>query len=533
MNKHDYELTIEKLLISSVRNNPKQIISYKGEQAKSYREFNESVFLMAKGLVKQGLKPGDRVAVLDVDSMSYMLAYFAVPIAGGVIHTVNIRYSPELIFYTMKHANDKFVMIRDEFVPLIEKSLPLFDFVEKWIITSDLEKPSRMLPGSIPFSEIIKEYPGVSLPDLHEDMPATTFYTSGTTGLPKGVIFSHRQIVLHALASGIALSSEPLDFKGNDVVMPLVPMFHVHAWGVPYGCVMRGMKYVLPGRYDFERLPDIMEKEKVTVSLMVPSILYMLISNPKNTEKLKKLHLRIIVGGGALPRGLAEKAGQLGIDTVCGYGMSETAPILTISNFNQDVNHMSPEEKMDFRIKAGIPAPLVDLRVVDKDFKEVPWDSKSIGEIVVRAPWLTEEYINDPEATVKLWKNDWLNTGDLAVVDSFGYISIVDREKDAVKSGGEFIPTIILEDAISTFPGIGEVAVVGRKDEKWGERPVAFISGLKAIDKDAMRNHLMKYVDSGRIAKFWIPDDYILVEQFEKTGTGKIDKKPLRARLSK
>lgn len=531
MYQHRYELTIDKLLISSVRNNPKQVISYKGEQNKSYMEFKESVFSMAKGLIKQGLNPGDRVAVLDIDSMSYMLAYFAVPIAGGVLHTVNIRYSPELIFYTMKHADDRFVMIRDDFVSLIEKRLQFFDFVEKWIITSDLDKPSKMLPGSISLSEIMKENSDVSLPNLREEMPATTFYTSGTTGLPKGVIFNHRQIVLDAMASLIALSSEPFNFRDSDVVMPLSPMFHVHTWGAPYESVLRGNKYVLPGKYDFERLPEIMEKEKVTVSMMVPSVLYMLISNPKNTERLKNLHLRVAIGGGALPSGLAEKASQIGIEVACGYGMSETAPILTLSNFNIDVRKMSPNEKAGFRIKAGIPAPLVDLRVVDENFKDVPWDSKSIGEIIVRSPWLTEQYVNDPEATLKLWKNDWLNTGDLAVVDSYGYISIVDRKKDAVKSGGEFIPTIILEDAISTFPGIGEVAVVGKEDDKWGERPVAFISGLKAIDKEAMSKHLMKYVESGRIAKFWIPDEFVLVEQFEKTSTGKIDKKPLREKL--
>jgi fatty-acyl-CoA synthase len=293
------------------------------------------------------------------------------------------------------------------------------------------------------------------------------------------------------------------------------------------------MKYVLPGRYDFNKLPQIMANEGVTVSMMVPSILYMLITSPGATDVLRKLNLRVTVGGGALPRGIAKKAEDAGIQVVGGYGMSETAPILTIGTFNRDAMEMGHDKQFEYRLKAGIPISLVDLKVVDSNFREVPWDSKTIGEIVVRSPWLTSEYVNDPEATRKLWKNDWLNTGDLAVVDSSGYVSIVDREKDAVKSGGEFIPTIVIEDVLSSYPGVGEVAVVAKKDEKWGERPVAFMTGLKTIDQEAIKAHLMKYVESGRIAKFWIPDEYILVDAFEKTSTGKIDKKPLKKRLEK
>ncbi len=528
-----YELTIDKLLVASVRNNPKQEISYKGEMKITYSEFRDRVYAMARGLVSLGLKKGDRVAMLDVDSLNYLVAYFAVPISGGVLHTVNIRYSPELIFYTMQHANDRFVIIRDEFVPLVEKSIGLFGFVEKWIVCSDSGKTVSTIPESITLESVINGGGKSSLPELKEDDLATTFYTSGTTGLPKGVVFSHRKIVLHVLSSMATLAYEPTRWKSSDVIMPLVPMFHVHAWGAPYGTLMAGMKYVLPGRYDFNKLPQMMAKEGVTVSLMVPSILYMLITSPGATDILKKLNLRVTVGGGALPRGIAKKAEDAGIQVVGGYGMSETAPILTIGTFNRDAMEMGHDEQFEYRLKAGIPISLVDLKVVDSGFSEVPWDSKTIGEIVVRAPWLTSEYVNDPEATRKLWKNDWLNTGDLAVVDSSGYVSIVDREKDAVKSGGEFIPTIVIEDVLSSYPGVGEVAVVAKKDEKWGERPVAFMTGLKTIDQEAIKAHLMKYVESGRIAKFWIPDEYILVNAFEKTSTGKIDKKPLKKRLEK
>ncbi len=525
-----YELTVDKLLLS-IRNNPNQIVAYKDEKHITYREFKERVYDLARGLVQIGLKKGDRVAVLDYDTLNYATEYFSVPIAGGVIHTVNIRYSPELIFYSMKHASDRFVIISDEFIPIIEKSVQLFDFVEKWIVTHVGDKPSAMLPGAIDIDDLFVKDSNIQLPELKEDDVATTFYTSGTTGFPKGVIFSHRQVVLHSVAGQLGLGNEPLKSSSTDVLMPLVPMFHVHSWGIPYGVFLLGAKYVLPGKYDFEKIPAIMEKEEVTISYMVPSILYLLLTSKDGPGVFQRLKPKVVIGGGALSKGLADRANSLGITILAGYGMSETAPVLTMGILTHETRHLEEGKRRELQNKAGVPFPLVDLKVVDSGFKEVPWDSRSIGEIVVRTPWNTREYIHDEEATKKLWKNDWLNTGDLATVDEYGYVGIVDRERDAVKSGGEFIPTIILEDAISTFHGVGEVAVVGMKDEKWGERPVAFMTGLEKVDDAAIRDHLQGYIDTGRIAKFWIPDKFVAIKEFKKTSTGKIDKKPLRENL--
>lgn len=532
MNGEKFQLTIDKIFSSSVRNNPEQLISYQGTETVTYRQFRDRVYEIAKGLVKMGVKKGDKIAVLDWDSLRYMEAYYAVPLAGAVLHTVNIRYPPDLIFYTMQHADDRYVIIRDEFVPLIERSIGLFDFVKGWIVSSDNPNGEPALDGSRAYHSLGEGAEDVQLPELNEDDLATIFYTSGTTGLPKGVSFTHRQIVLHTLTMGVALGDEPISLKSTDVAMPLVPMFHVHSWGMPYLAILKGMKYVLPGRYDFNEIPKIMEKEKVNVSFMVPSILYMLL-NSENRNLIPPLKLRVTVGGGALPKGLADKAKQLGLTVNAGYGMSETAPILTLSTYNRYVRGLQESERGDFEIKTGIPIPLVDLRVVDSETKEVPWDSKSIGEVVVRAPWLTSSYVKDEANTKKLWAGGWMHTGDLAVVDEHGYLSIVDREKDAVKSGGEFIPTVILEDLISTYPGIGEVAVVGKTNERWGERPVAFVSGLKDINREKLNEHLSSFVTAGRISKFWIPDEYIPIESFEKTSTGKIDKKVLREILKK
>ena len=530
MYQDKYQLTIDKLLTSSVRNNPNQQIVYSGVKTETYAGFKETVYRLAKGLVSMGVKKGDRVAVFDYDTMNYLYLYYAVPLSGGVLHTVNIRYPPELIFYTMQHADDKFVIIRDEFVPIIEKSIPLFEFVKGWIVSSDAGEPVKMIEGATKLSDLMKGSANTSLPEIDENDLATTFYTSGTTGMPKGVEFTHRQLVLHTLSAASALADPPINMKSTDVIMPLVPMFHVHSWGTPYFVIMKGMKYVLPGKYNFETMPLVMKKEKVTVSLMVPSVLYMLI-NSKNSEIIKDLGIRTVIGGGALSKGLYKLAEQHGITANAGYGMSETAPILTLGLFSSDMLGLDEEHKLDLSLRAGIPIPLVDIRVVNKEGNEVKNDGKEIGEIIVRSPWLTRVYVKDPEGTQKLWKDDWMHTGDLAVVDKYGVVSIVDREKDAVKSGGEFIPTVVIEDAISTYPGVGEVAVIGKPDPKWQERPVAFISGLKELDEKKMRDHLMKFVDSGRIAKFWIPDEFRLVDSFQKTSTGKIDKKVLREML--
>jgi fatty-acyl-CoA synthase len=337
--------------------------------------------------------------------------------------------------------------------------------------------------------------------------------------------------MLHTLCDAITFSEPPINSTSSDILLPLVPFFHVHSWGIPYIAILKGVKYILPGRYDIPTILKIMKQEKVNVSAMVPSLLYMLISNPDSAKILSDNHMKITVGGGALTKGLAEKARSMGIETVVGYGMSESAPLLTLSTFTKKVRELQDTERTEYRIKSGIPVSLVDLRVVNKEGMDVPWDSRTIGEVIARSPWLTDGYVKDTEATERLWKDGWMHTGDLAVIDAYGYLSIVDREKDAVKSGGEFIPTLILEDLISTAPGVNEVAVVGKKDEKWGERPVAFLSVSENFDLDILKKHLQTFITAGRIAKFWLPDAYITVEGFERTSTGKIDKKPLRRRL--
>jgi len=531
MEGNEFELTIGNLLETAAANSPEQIISYKGKENFTYRKFSERVNSLAKALVELGVKRGDKIGFIDWDTNRYMEAYYAIPMSGAILHTVNIRYTPELIFYTMQHAEDKIVFVRDEFLPILERAAEAFDFVEKWVIYSETGSFKTILPNAYNYDELVNGKHSASLPVVEENDIATTFYTSGTTGLPKGVSFTHRQLILHTLGAAASLSNQPVNLGSTDVMMPLVPMFHVHSWGVPYIALLKGMKYVLPGRYDVLEILKTIKSQGVTVSLMVPTILYMIVSHPESKKYLEGTKLRVVIGGSALPRGLAEKARQLGIQTTTGYGMSETCPILTISTFTSEVEKLADAEKFDFRLKAGVPIGMVKLKVIDKAGKSVPKDGKTIGEIVAQAPWLTSGYVKDEENSKKLWKDGWMHTGDLGTLDGRGYLSVVDREKDAVKSGGEFIPTLIIEDAISTCKGVKEVAVIGRPDPKWGERPLAYVSSEPGLDASAIKKHLELLVDSGKIAKFWIPDEFTFVSEFAKTSTGKIDKKVLREML--
>ncbi len=525
-------LTIGNLLIDAASRYPGREIVY-GNERYTYSEFSKRVRRIASGLLnKVGVREGDIVAVLDWDSMRYMEAYYAVPMIGAVLHTVNIRYPPEVIYYTMAHAEDRYVVVRDEFLPMLEKYAEMFDFVKGWIICSDSGKEIHTsLKPFYDFRELLDSEIN-DLPDVSEDRMATVFYTSGTTGMPKGVSFTHKQIVLQAMSLTIAASMAPLSNTDRDVIMPLVPMFHVHSWGLPYSSLMGGMKYVLPGRYDFPSLLEKIEREKVTFTASVPSILYLLLTAPNLREHMPALKgLKSLIGGSALPAGLAAKARAAGMLVLGAYGLSETCPALTISVYGSKVRDLPDEKKSEFLLKAGIPFPFVNLRIVDSSFRDVPADGKTAGEVVVRSPWCTSGYYKDPERTDELWKDGWLHTGDIAVMDEYGYVQIVDREKDAVKSGGEFIPSLLLESAISECRGVGEVAVIGMADEKWGERPFAIVTKSGEVTEAEIRAHLRKYVETGRILQWWIPDGFEFVDSIPKTSTGKSDKKELRKLL--
>lgn len=534
-----YPLLIKHLLHTPIIYAPDQEIVYRDQVRLTYRDLYARIAKLANLLTEQGVGPGDTVAVLDWDSHRYLECFFAVPMIGAILHTVNVRLSPEQIAWTMSHAEDDLVLCHQDFLPVMEEIKDQVPSVKKYVLLK--EKGAEVETGLPLAGEYEALLAGCSdrfdFPDFDENAKATTFYTTGTTGDPKGVFFSHRQLVLHTLGSLAALGSFAAQarFRSDDVYMPITPMFHVHAWGVPYVATVLGVKQVYPGRYEPPMLLKLLATEEVTFSHCVPTILHMLLA----AEAAKNVDLskwKVIIGGAALPLGLAEAALKRGVDLHTGYGMSETCPILSLALLKPDKLDAEMDYQLDIRTKTGLPIPLVDMRVVDPDMNDVPRDGKSAGEIVVRAPWLTQSYFKNPEKGNELWAGGYLHTGDIAVVDEEGYFKITDRLKDVIKTGGEWISSLELESVISRHPGVSETAVVGVPDDKWGERPLATVvakPGFKdTLTVQDLKDFMNQFVARGELSKWAVPDTILLVDAIPKTSVGKLDKKVIRAQVA-
>lgn len=526
-----FQLTIHHILESGVRYAPRREIVYRDIRRYTYRDLYERVHRLANALEELGVKKGTRVAVLDWDSHRYLECYFAIPMMGAVLHTVNVRLSPEDILYTMQHAEDEVVLVYKDFVPLMESIADKLTTVKHYVVMTDDEMPDTKLTD-MEYEEMLKKTKShYDFPDFDENTMATLAYTTGTTGRPKGVWFTHRQLVLHTLVVALEYAGYEdgvVTFRSNDVYMPLTPMFHVHAWGLPYVATLLGAKQVYVGRYDPKLIVEIIKRESVTFSHCVPTILEMILSNlPENVDLSG---LKLIVGGSKLQKGLALRAIKKNIKISAAYGMSETCPFLTAAKLKPEILNKSEDEKIDILIKTGFPLPFVALRVVHEDFTDVKPDEKDMGEIVVRAPWLTQSYLKDEEKTKELWAGGWLHTGDIAVIDEEGYVTIVDRLKDVIKSGGEWISSLTLENLLSLHPKVREVAVIGVPDEKWGERPLAVIVPMpgEKPSEEELRQHLMKFVEEGKITKWAVPDKFVFADELPKTSVGKINKRELR-----
>jgi len=535
--QNDYQLTIGALLKQTEYRRSTGEVVY-GNTRYTWSQLLGRVNALAAGLEGLGVKKGSKVAVVDLDTNRYLEAYFAVPMMGAILHTVNIRLPPDQIAYTIAHAEDDVVLIADQFLPMAAKMASQLRSVKAVITMSDSGvAPSTTFPNTKFYDDLVRKQSRYDFPSFSEDTQATLFYTSGTTGLPKGVSFTHRQIVLHTMGIAAGLGESAIKLNSADVLMPLVPLFHVHGWGLPYLAGMWGMKTVLAGRYDAKNILTLVQREGVTFSDMVPTVLNMVINHPEVSEYREALSKwRVIIGGAALPKGIALAAMRLGIKVMTGYGLSETAPVLTLGTPTDELRGLPEDELLDKALlKTGVPVPLVEVRVVDQNMKDVPRDDKTLGEIIVRSPWTTPGYYKEPEKSAELWRGGWLHTGDLATIDERGYLLIRDRLKDVVKSGGEWISTLLLEDLLMHHESVLEAAVIGAKDEKWGERPLAIVclKQGKTATEDELKAHLGRYVDEGKIAKFWLPEKIITSgEPLPKTSTGKLDKKPLREKYS-
>jgi len=526
---YSFPLLIKSLLYSPIVKNPDQEIVYRDTLRFTYREFEKRVCRLAHALKKMGVKKGDTVAVMDFDSHRYLECFFAVPMIGAVLHTVNIKLSPQQIAYTVNHAEDDFILINDELLPLIEQIRAKLDSVQGYVILSD-EKKDLSTPLQIigEYEELLEaESDSFNFEDLDENTRATTFYTTGTTGLPKGVYFSHRQLVLHTLGAiaAVATVEKQGRFHQNDVYMPITPMFHVHAWGFPYIATFTGVKQVYPGKYAPSMLLKLIEQEKVTFSHCVPTILHLLMNDPGFTD-IDLSNWTVVIGGSAFPKALCKAFLAKGADIYSGYGMSETCPVLTLAHVTEE--GLGEEEEIEIRCKTGRPLPLVDLRIVNEDMEDVPANGQDVGEIIVRSPWLTQGYLKDKRNSEVLWEGGYLHTGDVATIDEKNYVNITDRMKDVIKIGGEWISSLELEDVIGLHPAVAEVAVIGKSDEKWGEHPLALIKKKEDVIEKEILKHVQGYTDKGMLTRQALLLEISFVEEIDKTSVGKINKKGLR-----
>ncbi len=536
---YDYPLLLKHLLHTPLAYAPNQEIVYRDRFRYTYHAMAERLGRLANALTRLGVKPGATVAVMDWDSHRYLECFFAVPMMGAILHTVNIRLSPEQLVYTINHAEDAVILVNADFLPLLEQIKDRLETVKRFVLLSDgNDSPQTSVPLAGEYEDLLAgSSSDYNFPDFDENTCATTFYTTGTTGLPKGVSFSHRQLVLHTIAGLAALSSSSSQgrFHQGDVYMPITPMFHVHAWGIPYVATMMGVKQVYPGRYEPALLLNLIMKEGVSFSHCVPTILHMLLSHPGATQAdLSKW--KVVIGGSALSKALCNAAVAKGIDIWTGYGMSETCPILTLSHLTPEMNEWDEKKQVDVRCKTGRPIPLVDLRIVDKVMKDVPRNGDAVGEIVVRSPWLVRGYLKDPKGSDALWSGGYLHTGDVASIDERGYVQISDRIKDVIKSGGEWISSLAIEDILSQHPAVGEVAVIGIPDERWGERPLALVvpnpDFVGKEMEEELKAHTRSYAEKGIVSKWGVPERVRFVDAIDKTSVGKIDKKLLRQKYS-
>ena len=488
----------------------------------TYADMHRRARRLAQALQQAGLRKGERAATLMWNHYAHFESYLGVIASGGVLHTLNLRLAPEEIGFIANHAHDRFLIVDDILLPLFEQ-FRTQTRIEQVIVVSLTGKP---VPAPyVDYEAFLASADGDwDYPEMDENDPIAMCYTSGTTGRPKGVVYSHRSQVLHTLAQCMP---DSVGISGRDVLLPVVPMFHANAWGIPYAACMLGTKMVFPGPHLHpDDLLPLMEQERVSIACGVPTIWLGMIQLLERNPGRWKLApgLRLTVGGSAVPESLIRAFARQGVDVIQGWGMTETSPLATVSKIVQLQGEPADDERFATLASQGYPIPLVDLRIVG-DEGEQPWDGKSVGEIQVRGPWITGSYHDLPQSADSFTDDGWLRTGDVAAVTPLGFVRITDRTKDLIKSGGEWISSVDLENAIMGHPGVAEAAVIAVPHPRWAERPLAVIvpkPGAQVTEAD-VREYL-----SQRFVKWMIPEAVVFVDAIPRNSTGKFLKSALR-----
>lgn len=524
----DYQLTLTPLMERARRLFPnKEIVTKAGPSLErcTYGEWAERVGRLANALAKLGVRNGDRVATFAWNNTRHLELYFAVPCMGAVLHPLNLRLPGDQLAYIVNHAEDKVLFVDPSLLPAIEKLAPHFKTVKHFVVMGDKVPETTLSPVSA-YEDLLKDVgPDHPWPRLHENDAAAMCYTSGTTGNPKGVAYSHRAIYLHSFGLGMA---DSFAISERDVVLPVVPMFHVLAWGTPFVSTMVGATLVFPGPHLQPRdLVELIQAEKVTLTAGVPT-LWMGILGLLEKERYDLSSLReMIVGGAAAPQAMIEGYElKHGVRITHAWGMTEMSPLGTVSRLKSYQLGLPEAERFAIRAKQGVSAMGVEIRGIDEAGKEIPWDGKTFGELQVRGPWIIREYYND-ERSPQSFTDGWFRTGDVVTIDPEGFVQIVDRTKDVIKSGGEWISSQDLENAIMSHPKVLEAAVIAIPHPKWSERPLACVvpkpDYKDTITKEEIIDHLRPKFD-----KMYLPDDVVFIEAVPKTSVGKFDKKVLR-----
>ncbi len=494
-------------------------------QRESYAQFAARAAQLAHALTALGVRRGDRVATLCWNHQEHLEAYFAVPAMGAVLHTLNLRLHANDLAYIARHAEDSVVIVDRSLLPLYTQFAPQVPSIRHVVVVAD-DGPVDPADGRAEYEALLAAHPTeFDWPRLDEHAAAMLCYTSGTTGNPKGVLYSHRSTVLHSLVSA---TGDTLGVCHRDVVLPVVPMFHAAAWGLPYTAVAVGADLVFPGPHlDPPSVCALMEQERVTLAAGVPTVwlgLLALLEREPGKHDLSAVRTTVIGGSAAPPAMIEGFAARHGIRITHAWGMTELNPLGTVARTKRHLDTLAPAERMRFEASQGFPALFVDIRHVDDDGKVLAWDGATMGELEVRGPWVAASYFGD-EGGDRFTRDGWFKTGDVVTIDGEGYVRICDRSKDVIKSGGEWISSVALENALMSHPAVLEAAVFAGRDERWGERPlaaVAFKPGHEASD-DELRAHL-----SPLFAKFWLPERFIRVAQIPRTSTGKFLKMKLR-----
>ena len=497
----------------------------------NYRDLHERSCRLANALEALGVRPGDPVATFAWNTYRHMEAYWAVPATGAVVHTVNIRLSQDDLTYIMDHAEDRVILIDEDLVPVIEAIADRLETVRHYVVMSDKPIVATRLRPAYSYEELLAQAsPEYEFRELDEWAPAGMCYTSATTGRPKGVTYTHRGIFLHTM---VQCTTDFMGLSERDTLMAVVPMFHANAWGTPFSATMVGANQVLPGvRPDPKAICELIQSERVTVALGVPTIWVGVLDYLRRaTETYDLSSLRLLLSGGsAVPPSLIEAYEELlGVKLLHAYGMTEATPVVSVSKLKSNMDSLTRSAQMDIRAKQGPLVPGLEMKVVGDQGQELSWDGIERGELLLRGPWIANEYYND-ERTAETFRDGWYHTGDIVNVDEEGYIQVVDRVKDMIKSGGEWISSVDLEAAIMDHPAVLEAAVIEIPHERWQERPLACVVPERESGGEITESDVLAHLE-GRFARWWLPDGVVFLDEIPKTGVGKYDKKVLRERF--